>query len=380
MFFYIGNSNPLHALHQVAERLFLDDGWHQNEGIWYKGYSTSCKLSERLHDIIEGYQPEGKWCVIHNEKVYHPVLRGFPLYITADDDGLTNIKFENSSICLYDVPGVPVVNDYITLDEASTIIGDILLENTINFYKYNDIKEMNVLYSAGLDTLTSWAVLDYYTKNYTLTAYVPKEGDNTLHKFLGRVREYESDLIDKVSENYWGYDVSSFYKDTNWYLTGYYAETIQFRDGEAINALANYQGKRIDELASETDYLYWFLKRPVVIAKFKDSVEEYYDQESLKNFLYETIYFDHQMWHLDNNMTFNPFFDIRISNTMMRLSVEDITKNCTTGLIQRKIVERFNPQLLLLLSDYKNEKDIWGNFNKNWPSIKLDPSIKINIR
>lgn len=380
MFFYIGTNSPIKSLQKVDDRLYLDSGWINDDDIWYKGYSTDCVLSENLEAIVQGYQPEGKWCLIHKEKIYHPTLRGFPLYITADNDGLTNIKFENSSTCLYHIPSIPSVNDTISLDEAATIIGDILLENTINFYKYNDIPEMNVLYSAGLDTLTSWAVLDHYTKDYTLTAYVPKDSDNTLYKFLGRVREYESDLIDKVSDDYWGYDVSSFYKKINWYLTGYYAEMIQFRDGEAINSLANYQGKRIDELASKDDYLYWFLKRPVVVSKYKDSMIEYQDEKELKDFLYGTIYYDHQMWHLDNNMTFSPFFDIRIPNTMMRLSIEDITKNCTTGSIQRKIVERFNPQFLSLLSDYKNEKDVWGNFKKNWANIKLDPSVNINLR
>jgi hypothetical protein len=109
-------------------------------------------------------------------------------------------------------------------------------------------------------------------------------------------------------------------------------------------------------------------------------MEEYYDQEQLMKFLYSTIFYDHQYWHIDNNMTFSPFADIRIPQTIHRMSVEDITLNSTTGLIQRKIVERFNPQLLSLLSDYKNEKDIWGNFNKNWSSITLDPNVKINLR
>ena len=380
MFFYIGNSNPIEAMNKVADRLFLDKGWDTKDNIWYKGYSTDCKLSERLHDIINGYQPSGKWCVIHEEKVYHPILRGFPLYITAENDGLTNIKFDGVSTCLYHIPTPIISDEIISLDKAAEIIGDILLENTINFFKYNAIPEMNVLYSAGLDTLTSWAVLDSYTKEYTLTAHVPTVDDNTFEKWMGRIREYESDLIDKVSNDYWCYGVSSFYKDTNWYLTGYYAETIQFRDGEAINALANYKGKRIDKLASKKDYLYWFLKRPNIVEKYKDSVNKFTDDKSLKEFLYETIYYDHQMWHLDNNLTFNPFFDIRIPNTMMRLSIKDITKNCTTGIIQRKIVERFNPQLLSLLSDYKNEKDVWGNFRKNWSTIKLDPLVKINIR
>jgi hypothetical protein len=364
-------------MNKVSDRLFLDGGWKQKDNIWYKGYSVDCSLADTLLEILDGYQPAGKWCVIREEKVYHPVLRGFPLYESNGE--LTNLAIGGYVVVSYDEPKIP--NDTpLSLEDASIVIGDILLENTRNFYKYNNVERMNVLYSAGLDTLTTWAVLDSYTKDYTLTAYIPKEDDTTVHKFLGRVRGYNSDLVDFVSSKYWGYDISSLFKEPNWYLTGYYAETYQYRDGEAINALANYQDKKIDELAKETDYLYWFLKRPTVVAKYKDSMMQFENEEALKQYLYSTIFYDHQNWHIDNNMTFSPFADIRIPQTIHRMSVEDITLNCTTGLVQRKIVERFNPQLLSLLSDYKNEKDIWGNFNKNWSSVTLDPTVKINLR
>lgn len=378
MFFYIHDKCPINALKEVTQGVFLDKGWSKHKDIWYKGYSTDCKLSESLYDIIQGYEPRGKWCVIYNKEVYHPTFRGFPMYIT-EDDALTNIKFDGSSTCLY-TEDEPDVESILSMEEASMIIGDILLENTINFYKYNNIPEMNVLFSAGLDTLTSWAVFDHYTKNYNLTAYLPKEGEYTLHKFLGRIREYESDLVDKVSNDYWGYDVSSCFKKTNWYLTGYYAEVIQFRDGEAINALANYQGKKIEQVANETDYLYWFLKRPNIVERYKNSNLQFATEKHLKDYLWSTLFYDHQMWHIDNNMTFNPFFDIRIPKTVYRMSIDDITRNAVTGQIQKNIVNRFNPQLLSLCSDYKNEGDIWGNFIKNWPTIKLDPKVKINIR
>jgi hypothetical protein len=377
MFFYIGNTSPMQALDRKTDRLFLDKGWQSKDNIWYKGYSADCSLADSLLDILDGYQPQGKWCVIHEEKVYHPILRGFPLYQHNGEQ--TNLAIGGFDVVPYNEAPIQEKSPLL-LDEAAQIIGDILLENTINFYKYNDVPQMNVLYSAGLDTLTSWAVLDSYTKDYTLTAYIPKEDDTTVHKFLGRVREYDSDLIDFVSSKHWGYDISSLFKETNWYLTGYYAETYQYRDGEAINALANYQSKRIDELAKETNYLYWFLKRPSVVAKYKDSMMQFKNDEALKQYLYSTIFYDHQNWHIDNNMAFSPFADIRIPQTIHRMSVEDITLNSTTGLVQRKIVERFNPQLLSLLSDYKNEKDIWGNFNKNWSSIVLDPNVKINLR
>lgn len=378
MFFYIGDHSPLQSLTKVEPNLYLDKGWSNQESIWYKGYSTDCKISEKLQDILQGYQPAGKYCVISNNKVYHPALRGFPLFKL--NNSLTNLKLDGYDI-LHDAVFSTVNNNTISLAEASIIIGNILLENTQHFFKFNDIEKINVLYSGGLDTLTSWAVLDNVTKNYTLDVYVPKEADKVLSFYykIGRIREYTSDLIEKISKDYWGYNISSCYINTNWYLTGYYAEVIQLRDAEAITALANYKNKWIDELAKPHEYLYWFLKRPI-LDKYKKNMLTFNNDLDLKKYLYNTIFFDYQMWHFDNNLTFNPFFDIRITDVMMQLSIDDIIINAMNGTIQKNIVERFNPQLLSILSDYKNEKSVFGNFRKNFDSIKLDPSVKINIR
>jgi len=379
MFFYIGNNNPFQALTQVESNLYLDKGWSNKESIWYKGYSTDCKISEKLQDILQGYQPAGKWCVIHDNHVYHSKFRGFPLYQL--DNQITNIQLDEYTFMPCKI--VPPIDDTtITLDEASIIIGDILLENTKNFFKYNDIgTSFNVLFSGGLDTLTSWAVLDNVTKKYILEAYVPdlNKKYNFAHESLGRIREYESDLMDKVSSDNWGYYISSFYTNINWYLTGFYAEVIQFRDAKAIHGLASYKGKYINELAEPNDYLYWFLKRPSLDI-YKKSILQFNDDQSLKKYLYDTVFDDYQMWHFDNNMTFSPFFDIRIADTMMKLSIDDITKNSLNGIIQRKIVERFNSQLLLILAEFKNEKGPFNSFRKNFSLIKLDDQVVVNLR
>jgi hypothetical protein len=377
MFFYIGKESPIASLTQVQENLFLDQGWSESNGIWYKGYSTDCRLSDALVDIVNGYKPAGKWCVIHNAMIYHSVLRGFPIYEL--EDSKTNIQLENYEPVIYPETS-PNLGTQLSLDEVSTQIGDILVENTENFYRFNNPINMTALFSAGLDTLTAWAIIDHVTKNYTLSIHVPQAGEFTLLQQLGTEREYQTDLIDKVSADYWGYHHSCFYKKENWNITGYYAEVYTYRDGEAINAIANYYGKRIDKLATEQDYLYWFLKRPNIVEKYRDSMLEFSNDAELKRFLWSTIWYDHQMWHLDNNLMFSPFADIRIPELVNRMSVEDITRNCVTGQIQRNIVERFRPDLLSLLSDYKNEKSIWKNFNANFDESMIHPDTKLIYR
>lgn len=378
MFFYIGDNCPLTALKQVEPRLFLDDGWNHKSGIWYKGYSTECVLEDSIYDIVNGYQPAGKYCVICAGVVYHPVLRGFPLF--GSEENITNIKLENFEIIKYDNPSYSD-DESITIEEASRLIGNVLVENTENFYKFNDAEEMTVVFSAGLDTGTVWAVQETYNKSFKLSVHVPDPTrDRTFQDFLGIEREYKSDLIDKVTQDYWGYQPSSYYNKLNWSSTGYYAEVYMYRDAIALNAIARYFGKTIDTLADETDYLYWFLKRPNVVDNFKDKTHEFKDESELKSFLWSTIWYDHQMWHLDNNMMFCPFADIRIPKIMSKLSISDIAYNSITGIIQKNIISRFKPEIVSLISDYKNEKDIWKNFRANFDESIIDPKTKLIYR
>lgn len=369
MFFYIGDDCPIKSLTQVETNLFLDDGWNSKDDIWYKGYSTECTISDNLISIVDGWQPAGKWCVIYKGYVYHPVLRGFPIY--TDGKTKTNLKLDGFTIVTYPSLPSPSYDDTLSLEQVSVLIGDILVENTRNLFKYNAIDNMTAIFSAGLDTLTAWVIIDQVISDYTVSLYLPKLEDKTVMEFTGTRRNYTSDLMDKVSEDYWGYHHACFYTEPNWNITGYYAETYTYRDGEAINAIANYHGKRIDELANETDYLYWFLKRPNIVEKYKDSHMEFNNEDALKQFLWSTIWYDHQMWHLDNNLMFSPFADIRIPSIVHCMSIEDIALNSVTGQIQRNIVERFRPDLLPLLSDYKNEKTIWANFRKNFDQDKM---------
>jgi len=375
MFFYIGTNCPIQALNEVQPNLFLDNGWKERYGIWYKGYSTDCRLEDSLLGIVDGYKPNGKWCAIYQGQIFHPALCGFPVNSNGTD--FTNIKLDGFESCMYEHNQTMIIGSPLTMDEASHMIGDILLENTTNFYRYNDVTNLTSPFSAGLDTMTCWAILEYgRDKDYKTIVHLPDPSDDTFQKVMGTRREYESDLINQTDKDYWGYTHSSWNSDQSWYIGGYYAETFQYRDGEAINALANYQGKHIDELASESDYLYWFLKRPS-LDSFKKSMLKFENDNELKQYLFGTIFYDHQMWHLDNNIVFSPFFDVRIPQAMNRLSIEDLTKNCVSGVIQRNIIKRFCPELLLLLSDYKNEKAVWANFRKNIGS--LDPELIAKI-
>lgn len=386
MFFYIGNNSPFAALDKVSDNLYLDRGWNcltvKDVSVWYKGYSTECTLESEIESILDGYKPAGKWCCIaeKNDKisVIHPVHRGFPLFELQDS--VTNLNLPEYQFVNFELP-LPEQSTSLSLKEATYLIGDLVLENIENFYKYNNVRTMNVLFSGGLDTLTVWSLLDTITPNYKLDVYLPKKTDTVLAKWSNAFSEYESDLIDHVRKTNWGYEISRFFRESNYYITGFYAERHQLREVTNGLAIAHFIKKSINELLDPTDYLYHFLNRPDIVENNNHLTFPNFESENeLKVHLYQSIASDNQMWHLDNNYHFSPLFDRRITHIMMRLPIGDILYNLKHGHIQKEIIKRFNPEFLQLLADYKNAKGVFNNFKKNWKKIKLNPTTVVTIR
>ena len=376
MFFYIGKDCPIKSVEKKTDNIFLDQGWQKytenNNDYWYKGYSTDCVLQDNVDKIIKGYKPAGKWAVISSSgNIYHPVLRGFPLY--SNGQHITNIPLDNFEYVSYDTLKI-TKTDNITLEQASEKINEILKENVINFFKYNTLDRLNVLFSGGIDTLTVWAIIDNLGYEYNLHIHTPKANSN--NKF-GVLQEYKSDLIDLCRKKFWGYKMTSCFLQSNYYATGFYSERMQIREVTQGHAIANFKGSKLNELPKNTDYLYWFLQRPKAKINKQPKLTT---QNEVIDYCNDSIFYDHQMWHIDNNYHFSPFFDIRITEVMNCLSLDDIISNALTANIQKNIIKLNRPDFLQILSDYKNERNVWANYYKNFNKIVLNDKIKKIIR
>lgn len=359
MNFFIGDHTELTGFTQVAPRLFLDDGWENVDNIWYKGYSTDCTLSQRLDDIVSGYQPAGKWCVIQDGKIFHPVLRGFPVY--AFEGNLTTLKLPNYNTVVYEATAVTEETE-LSVEEVSHLIGDILVENVENFYRYNNPKNMDLYFSCGLDTLTCWAIQDQVATDYNLILHL-----SSAKKFIP---EYNNDIIKSLTKTWWGHRQVTYKKSPTWTHTGFYAEAYTYRDIGAATGYMKFLGKEsLSDLVTEDDYYYGFIDRPRLVEiynQYKDHVDAS-TPKKLKEHLWSTIWYDHQIWHLDNSMFFCPFADLRIPKLALRLPIDDLIRISVNGDIQRNIINRFAPEKLSLLSDHKNDsRNVWVNFKKNF--------------
>lgn len=379
MFFYLGKNCPLKSLINVTDEVFLDHGWDSkkihDKTFFYKGYSLDCVLEDSISEIVDGYIPAGKWAVLSSDKkLHHPNPRGFPVYTNHVD--ITNIPLDNFSYVGYEKKLVQNTNNKITLNEASEKINDILIENINNFFKFNKNIEFNVLYSAGIDSLTCWALVEALGYNYKLHIHVPSNYDNTHQKIFNVKTEYQSDLIDLCREKFWGYKMTSCFSHKNYFITGFYSERFQLREVSTGHIIANFLGKKLHEIPDEKNYLYYFLQRPVNKINNEPNLDNI---ESVMSCCNDTIFYDHQMWHIDNNFHFSPFFDVRITEIINQLSLTDIINNAMNAQIQKNIILKNKPEFLNLLSDYKNERAIWSNFQKNFQSIKLNNVIEKNI-
>jgi len=370
MFFYIGPDCPIESVTKVADNLFLDKGWKvqniNNMNYWYKGYSMECVLDQHVDSIIQGYKPNGKYAIISEAgEIFHPVLRGFPIY-TDTDKIKTNIPLPKLVDHHYDTHKIKKTTT-ITLEEASYQINQVLRENVVNFFKFNKIEKLNVLFSAGIDTLTVWSIVDHLNYDYNLHIHVAK-----INNRFGVKQEYQSDLIDMCREKFWGYKMTSCFNEENWYITGFYSERMQLREVTQGHTIANYVGKKLHEIPNKQNYLYFFLQRP---SNRLNNQPTFVDEQDVFDWCNQSIFNDYQMWHIDNNYHFSPFNDIRITEIVNQLSLDDIVHNALNATIQKNIIKYNRPDFLTLLSDYKNEGNIWSNYKKNFSKITLRDSI-----
>lgn len=375
MFFYIGTNCPIRSINRVSQNLFLDKGWEHlfldNISYWFKGYSTDCILKDNIENIVNGYQPKGKWSVVTSTgKIYHPVLRGFPVYINELGDK-TNIPLPNFLNEIYPVQKIVRSQTKITLLEASEHINDILTENIQNFLKYNNIDKLNVLFSAGIDTLTVWSIVDKLGIDYNLHIHEPK-----VKNIFGTITEYDSDLIELLRKKFWGYKMTSCFTKSNCYITGFYSERVQLREVSQGHAICNFTKTELHKIPKKTDYLYYFLQRPNNKINNEPTFE---NLDDLLDYCNASVFFDYQMWHIDNNLHFSPFFDYRITEVINKLSLDDIIQNASDATIQKNIIKLNRPNFMSILSDYKNEGSIFKNYKKNFKNIELKHNINIKV-
>jgi hypothetical protein len=341
MFFYIGDECNL--LEQVESGLFLDKGWTNNNSVWYKGYSTECNLSENLDAIVNGYKPKGIWCVIANHTIYQPALCNF------SHDGTTNLY--NKAI---DIVPIDFVNSINTMDTVVDNVLSILINNCQGYAKHNsDI--LNIWCTGGLDSVLLLAVCEKANIPYNLYAHK----SHTAYHI-----EYETMLTKHVKNEFPNYQFMSLFSDRTVLGTGYDGDSFFCRHHEQINLLANSLGSSIYDMVKSDHYIYHYLRRQSQMTMYSDVMPE----TDIKNRLLNQILIWYSVWHLDNTITFTLYRDLDLFKTVLTLPIHELIDASLDGTIQKKVIEKCNPDFLQLVDKQKNTilggRNLVNNLNR----------------
>jgi hypothetical protein len=355
MFFYIGNECEL--LERVDTGLFLDKGWTKVNSVWYKGYSTECNLSENIDNILNGYKPKGIWCVIssinNTYKIYHPELRNFP------SDGITNLH------------NVPASNNLLEFNDSvnsmDVVVDNIvsMLVNTCNGYTKYNLDELNIWCTGGLDSVLLLAICEKANIPYNLYAH---KSPYSLYV------EYESDLTRHVKREFPNYTFTSLFTNNTILATGYGGDNFFCRHPEQINLLANSLGLSIHDMIKSEHYVYPYVRKSTLTM---NSIP--LSENDLKTRLLNQILIWYSVWHLDNTITFTPYQDIDLFKMVLTLPIYELIDASFDGTIQKKAIEKCNPELLLLLDKQKNTSLGGKNLANNLERVKLTCCKKIFI-
>jgi hypothetical protein len=73
---------------------------------------------------------------------------------------------------------------------------------------------------------------------------------------------------------------------------------------------------------------------------------------------------DWQHWHLGKTISYTPFRDLRLFQTIARLEFDDLVEHIMNSSIQKELITRNNPELLQILSTNKNSNNYMENVTK----------------
>ena len=356
MFFFIGADCKL--LEKANNGLFLDKGWTNIDNVWYKGYTVEGTVASQLHNIRQGYQPEGIWAVIElidTYQVYHSKMRGFPIYKKENES--TNLNLDGFTLCTRPYNEVNST-ETLTISQVTVEVQRILTDSCLNYYQVNN-QPLEIFVSGGYDTTLIMAICEFND--------IPYRAHITSNKTI----EYTTNLIEFCQETYWAYNFLSIFEDRK-ITCGFYGDEVMCRNIWQLRMLANSKSKTLREVVVESDYVYKFVNR-LSHQYLLDLTTEYklVKQEIMNS----TI--SNQVWHIDNTEVFCPYLNYKIFTTMLKLSVEDLLKVGPNALIQHAIIKSYNPGMERLLDEYKNTTDTMKNFLANFNSLNLKNCVEL---
>ena len=340
--------------------LSTDDGWRvfniKNFNIIFKGYANNLPCHKLVEQLLDNTQPhaKGNFCAFisdsNSTRLLHDTNRSFPLWINKNT--ITNLQHLDEQIwadCVLTVDNhFKITKDYYNCytkntDNFSDVeivdrIHHTILETYEQFLTHNT-KPLKIFVSGGLDTITSWAYLDYFTKNYEIVNYEYMKYTDFYKKNSTLVRKH------------WGYLQIHLWDQDCVLVSGANGDENFLRGPYTLAMMLKKHGIELKDILQKDDYYYtYFTKKDI-----SNNVNDWYAQTNdVEDWILNRNINDHQHWHLDKTITFTPFKDISILASIITASKNLLIAQAKHGEINRQLINKLDANKISKISTQKN--------------------------
>lgn len=345
--------------------LNTDEGWevykYGADTVILKGYSNKFNNETLSQCLLNQSIPEisGNFCAFifsdNNIKILHDNNRGFPLW--TSENCITNLVPCGEQIwadCYLTVNNnfeitkhwYEVYNITQKLEDNKIInsIHEDIMTSYEEFLTHNT-KPLKIFLSGGMDTTTSWAYLDHFTKDYELVDY----------EYIKHTHFWKNNASDL--RKFWGYTQIHLWEEDCVLVTGGNGDENFLRGPTTLAIALKKFGLTFKDVLEPDDYHYTYIMNKYNYIK-NELDESYDDIEDVNDYILNRNVNDHQHWHIDKTITFTPFKDIRILSKILSGSKDFIIGQARTGEINRHLIRKLDPNKLYKISKQKNQNPL----------------------
>jgi len=340
--------------------LSTDSGWKifkdKDQTIIAKGYANTSSLDQVIQSSSKGNYCA--WIVDdNNASLEHDTVRSFPLYV-HNDNSITNLMPSEKQVWADKKVTINKKNKILQVDINTPIFDGRILDdktvvNTIDqtlcetFEKFltQNTKPLKLFLTDGIDTTTLWCYLDLFTKNYEIVDYEYVKYTDFWRK---------SKQIAKA--NFWGYRFIHMWEDPTVLITGALGDEFFLRGPATMFILPTKHGIDIKNTIIPADYMYTYVMHTIddYMPNTLDVLSRIDTVAEIKQYMYNILSNDHQHWHLDNTLTFTPFKDLTILETIMSADPSLLAQQAKHAEINRQLICLHDPDKLNTISPQKN--------------------------
>ena len=345
--------------HQLTDSLWLstDSGWHtynlEDTTVIAKGYANECSLEDIRYTDLPTLR--GNFCafIIKDNKVTitHDTNRSFPVWV--GENVISNLEPAGEPVwadCVLTVDNKFVVSrqqykpwdietSNMSDDDIVDNVHEILLETFDSFLSHNRLP-LKMFVTGGIDTITAWAYLDHFTKDYEMVDY----------EYL-KYTPFWKRNSDTVTR-FWGYTQTHLWPEDCVLVSGAMGDENFMRGPHTMEMMLQAHGTNLLKVLQPGDYHYKYHIKAVDKGLDIGNVDS--DINKVKAQVMDINTNDHQHWHIDRTLHFTPFKDSRIISNILKSSREQLILQARDAHINRLLIEKLDPNKLRKIGGSKN--------------------------